>query len=178
MSFFPKIDVEYDIDSKSFIVTETTDSWGGTNPERGDTHLAKLIVYYNDKKSHVYNVTSEVTGETLLNYTIHEGKVDKDGLYKIFLLIHIDDMDPNNEYWSEGNFIGVSTELESHINKFWAKYACMTNLERKRGLEELCVWLEANLAGLHSLGVVLPAKYNEVLSLMQRRVDLNKSFLL
>lgn len=179
MSLQLKIQTEYIPELETLRITETTENWGGDNPIRADVIKASILVEYNENRvTSNIDVTAEVIAGTLENLSAPAGL---DGVYKIFLFVDTTGFEPTPEKDHEygvSSIEYVSKELEANISKFWVKYACTTNLEKKRGLYDICDWLETNLAGLNSLAVVNQfARYVELLDLIKRKIDLNKNYL-
>lgn len=178
---FLEIEAEYDLDNQSIIVSEGTIAWGeGTNPARVDISSAYILIQKNNEFPwETVDVTTELAAGTLTDLEILEGEVTEDDMYGVFLVMNTASYtDADYEYYSLGIPLYIHYDLKADISAFWAKYACATSLERKKGLYDICNWLETNLAGLEAIADRnLKAKYLEVLELIQRKINLNKHYL-
>ena len=178
---FLEIEAEYNLDNQSIIISEGTIAWGdGTNPVRGDISSAYILIQKgNEFPWKTVDVTTELKEETLTDLEILEGEVTEDDMYGVFLVMStVSYTDPDYEYYSLGIPLYIHYSLKTDVSTFWTKYACANSLERKKGLYDICSWLETNLAGLEALASRnLKAKYLEVLELIQRKINLNKHYL-
>jgi hypothetical protein len=166
-------------------ISDITEGWGeGTNPSRADVEEAHILITYGEENTYIYteDITTEFkTGEN--DFFPQVGTLNKDGAYKVFMVFSTTGYTPieeenDYEYWAP-NIVFVDKEIKAKISKFWTVYACTTNLERKKGIYNVCDWLETNFSGLEALALRREiASYMEVLDLINRKIELNKNFLI
>lgn len=182
MSFIPEITTSYDTTTRKISVTDTS-LWGAPNPELAAITKAVLIVYKDDKFDAPFisdiDVTTEVKAGTLTDFEIPNLLVENDGVFIIHLAVNTTGYSGTEyQYVSFGatEFIFINTEED--ISKFWVRHACASNTERKKGLYDVCNWLEVNMAGLQSLAERKKrAEYTDTLRSIQRKIELNKTYL-
>jgi len=172
MAFFLKIETQYDEETKKFSVTETNSTWGGDNPERNEVEEAEITIE-SDEESKSFNITDEVRDNNLENYVLDK-VIDNDGIYLLYLKVKTE----SNRYTSKGDLELVASDIKKQISKFWAKYAFTSSVERKKTLYDICSKLEAFFSGLKSLCLVHEKdKAAELLSIIERTIELNKTYL-
>ena len=173
MAFFLKIETQYDEETKKFSVTETDSTWGGDNPERNEVEEAEIIIE-SDEEPKSFNITDEVRDNNLENYVLDK-VIDSDGIYLLYLKVKTE----SNRYTtSKGDLELVASDIKKQISKFWAKYAFTSSVERKKTLYDICSKLEAFFSGLKSLCLVHEKdKAAELLSIIERTIELNKTYL-
>jgi len=178
MAFFLKIETQYDEETKKFSVTETNSTWGGDNPERNEVEEAEIIIEGTWQTAVGYaagsfNITDEVRDNNLENYVLDK-VIDNDGIYLLYLKVKTE----SNRYTSKGDLELVASDIKKQISKFWAKYAFTSSVERKKTLYDICSKLEAFFSGLKSLCLVHEKdKAAELLSIIERTIELNKTYL-
>ena len=172
MAFFLKIETQYDEETKKFSVTETDSTWGGDNPERNEVDKAEILIR-GDTYSKSFDVTDEIKSDDLNNYILDE-TIENDGIYILFLKVEIND----NEYYSEGDLELVASDVKKNISKFWVKYASTSDIREKKILYSICSKLEAFFLGLKSLCLIHEKdKATELLSIIEKTIELNKTYL-
>jgi hypothetical protein len=181
-NLFLAITAQYNLANKSIIISEDNIPWGDDyNPIRDDVQSAFILVQKGDEYPwKTVDVTTEIKSVGGIDeLEMLEGEVTEDSFYGVFLVMStVGYTEIDYEYYSLGAPLFIDTLIKIDISKFWVKYACATNLERKKGLFDICTWLESNLAGLQALASRREkAKYMELLLLIQRKVELNKHYL-
>lgn len=182
MAFIPTITTSYDVVDKKISVTDTSEWGGDTNPILADVNEVVITVYKNDLGNtyKVVDVTDTLKDGLLNDYEIPELTIVEDGLYIVFLSLNTEgyQMISEYQYTSFGSDNYIISDLENNISLFWVKHACASSTERKKGLEDICIWLESSLAGLKALASRKKnPEFVDTLKIMQRKIELNKTYL-
>jgi len=185
MSLIPKITTEFNPDNQSLTITDVTglydaatnpSGWGAPNTERNNAKV--YLIFQRDKeileRKDVSSIVAAEAGEEIVFENYFEGQLDQDSVYRVFY--QVADQTTEESYYSFGQVTFVFEDIKEKISEFWVKLACIYDIYIKKELEQECIWLESNLAGLQNLKERgRESEFLSLLSFIQKRIDVNIS---
>lgn len=185
MAFTLKISATYNLPERTFYVTEipvNEETWGDPdNPVRSDVDTAYIKIYNNGELLANEDVTIETSnplGTGLDNTPIYIGKVNKDGIYSLSLVVNYTSGLETVETNSIPVILLVDNKIREYLSKFWVKHACAASSERQKGIFDVVSKLEAMWSGLKSLVATNKvAEAIDTIKLIESTIELNKTYL-